>query len=76
MRFKKMSEFVKFAEEVIRETNKKSVVKIGNLEYDVVEVLKKVDPIAYRQILLDIADAEGIDLDELEQDEDFWSSLL
>jgi len=69
MRFKKISEFIEYANEVLRETNPE--VKIGNLTYDVVQVLKKVDPIAYRTILLDIADLEGIDLDELEDDEDF-----
>jgi len=69
MKFKKMSEFIEYANKILRETNKE--VKIGNLTYDVVQVLKKVDPIAYRTILLDIADAEGVDLDELEDDEDF-----
>jgi len=39
MRFTKMSEFIKYANEIIRETN--SEVKIGNLTYDVVQVLKK-----------------------------------
>ena len=66
---KKVSEFIEFAEEIIRETNEE--IKIGGLSYDVVYVLKKVDPIAYRQILLDIADSAGIDLGELEEDEDF-----
>jgi len=69
MKFTKVSEFIEYANEILRETNKE--VKIGNLTYDVVQVLKKVDPIAYRQILLDIADTENIDLDELEDDEDF-----
>jgi len=69
MRFEKMSEFVEYANEIIRETNDE--IKIGNLTYDVVQVLKEVDPTAYRCILLDIADAEGVDLDELEDDEDF-----
>jgi len=69
MRFTKVSEFLKFAEEIIREQNED--IKIYNLTYDVVNVLKKVDPVAYRQIILDIADAEGVDLDELEDDEDF-----
>ena len=69
MKFTKVSEFIEYANEILRETNKE--VKIGNLTYDVVQVLKKVDPIAYKQILLDIADAENIDLDELEDDEDF-----
>ena len=76
MRFKKMSEFVKFAEEVIRETNKKSVVKIAGIKFDVVDILKKLDPVAYRCTILDIADAENVDLDKLEEDEDFWSSLF
>ena len=69
MRFTKVSEFIEYANEIIRETNNE--IRIGNLTYDVVQVLKKVDPIVYRQILLDIADAENIDLDELEDDEDF-----
>lgn len=69
MRFTKISEFIEYANEILRETNPE--IKIGNLTYDVVDVLKKVDPTAYRTILLDIADAEGIDLDELEDDEDF-----
>lgn len=69
MRFTKVSKFIEYANEILRETNKE--VKIGNLTYDVVNVLKKVDPIAYRCFILDIADAEGIDLDELEDDEDF-----
>jgi len=69
MRFEKISEFIEYVNEILRETNEE--VKIGNLVYDVVQVLKKVDPVAYRCILLDIADAEGVDLDELEDDEDF-----
>jgi len=69
MRFTKVSEFIEYTNEILREAN--GEIKIGNLVYDVVNVLKKVDLIAYRQILLDIADAEGVDLDELEDDEDF-----
>ena len=46
MRFTKVSKFIEYANEILRETNKE--VKIGNLTYDVVNVLKKVDPIAYR----------------------------
>lgn len=69
MRFERVSEFIEYANEILRETN--SEIKIGNLTFDVVQVLKKVDPIAYRCFILDIADAEGIDLDELGDDEDF-----
>lgn len=32
------------------------------------EVLEELDPIAFRQGYLDYADAEGIDIDELEDD--------
>ena len=69
MRFTKVSEFIEYANEFLRETNED--IKIGNLTYDVVNVLKKVDPTAYRCFILDIADAENIDIDELEDDKDF-----
>lgn len=38
--------------------------------YDASRVLKAVDPIAYRVGFFDWADAEGIDTDDLEDDED------
>jgi hypothetical protein len=46
--------------------NELGTVKIGNLEYDSAMVLKQVDPIAYKEALLEYADAENIEIDELE----------
>lgn len=41
-------------------------VQIMGLEYTASDVLRKVDPTAYRCGLLDYADACGVDTDELE----------
>ena len=38
-------------------------VRIGNLEYDPVEVLKKLDPIAYWEAVNDYLDAYGVSYD-------------
>lgn len=42
------------------------MVGIGSLSYAPSQVLRAVDPIAYRTGLLDYVDAEGIDSDDLE----------
>lgn len=38
-------------------------VRIGNLEYDPVEVLQKLDPTAYREMVNDYLDAYGVSYD-------------
>jgi len=65
----KISELLEYVDEIINETNE--TIKIGNLTYLPSQVLKNTDPIAYRQIVLDIADNENIDIDKLIQDKKF-----
>ena len=45
-------------------------VEIGTLTYSAARVLREVDPIAYRVTFFEWADSEGIDTDDLEDDED------
>jgi hypothetical protein len=40
------------------------LITIGNLNYLPSDVLKAVDPIAYRQSLLDYLDSENLELEE------------
>jgi hypothetical protein len=65
----RISQLLKYVNEILDETNEE--IKIGNLTYLPSQVLKKVDPIAYRQTVLEIANAENIDIDELIDDENF-----
>ena len=66
---KTISELLDYVDEILNETNEE--IKIGNLTFLPSEVLKEIDPIAYRQAVLDIADCENIEIDELIKDEDF-----
>ena len=66
---KRVSELLEFADKTINETN--DLIKIETLTYEPAQLLKELDPIAYRQVVLDIADNYNINLDELEDDEDF-----
>jgi len=45
-------------------------IHIGNLTYTTSQVLKEVDPIAYREEFLNWLDAENLTTDEDEADED------
>lgn len=45
-------------------------IRIGTIEFQPSRVLEELDPIAFRCGFVDWADAEGIDTDELEDDED------
>ena len=60
---KTISELLDYVDEILNETNEE--IKIGNLTFLPSEVLKEIDPIAYRQAVLDIADCENIEIDEL-----------
>ena len=53
-------EAVKAFEEML---NKLYPVRVGQLKYDAAEVLKQVDPTAYRTALNDYLDAEGVEYD-------------
>jgi hypothetical protein len=69
MKIKKVSELLEMVNEIIDERNE--YIRIGFYSFRPSNVLKEMDPIAYRETVLDIADAEGIDIDELEEDIDF-----
>jgi len=58
-------------EEVNELLNENEEIKIGSLTFEAAEIVKKCDPIAYREIVLDYANSKGIDIDELIEDEDF-----
>ena len=66
---KRISELLDYVDEILNETNEK--IKIGNLTFEPAKIIKKLDPIAYRQIVLDIADSENIEIDNLIDDADF-----
>lgn len=61
-----MSELVEVYRDLVNEYE--STVVVQGMEFDPSEVLEKLDPIAFREGYLDYADAEGIDVDELEDD--------
>lgn len=69
---KKISELLREVDELL---NDGEDVRFGTgknaLSYTRAQVLKKTDPIAYRCAVLDYADAIGVDIDELEDDESF-----
>lgn len=62
----KMSELQEAYREFLNEVHPE--VTIAGCTFEPSEVLEKLDPIAFRQSYLDYADAEGIDIDELEDD--------
>jgi hypothetical protein len=62
----KMSELVDFVDEIIDDTN--GDVEIYGMTYNPSYILKECDPVAYRSILLDIADNNEIDVDDLVED--------
>lgn len=66
MNITKMSELVEVYRDLVNEYE--STVVVQGMEFDPSEVLEKLDPIAFREGYLDYADAEGIDVDELEDD--------
>lgn len=43
---------------------------LGDLSYPASLILKKVDPIAYHQEYLNYLDAEGLDEDDIDENED------
>ena len=49
--------------------NEQGPISIGTLEYDPAFVLKEVDPIAYREGLLDYANSLAEDISEGDKDE-------
>ena len=49
--------------------NEQGPIRIGTLEYDPAFVLKEVDPIAYREGLLDYANSLAEDISDDERDE-------
>ena len=69
MKITKMSEFIKFAEEVINKKN--NYVKIEGTRFSPVYILKKLDYRGYRAALLNIADKHKINLSKLEKDVNF-----
>lgn len=62
----KMSELQEAYRELLDECY--SAITIAGCTFEPSEVLEELDPIAFRQGYLDYADAEGIDVDELEGD--------
>ena len=67
-KMKRVSDLLNMVDEMLDEGKE---IKIGVFTYAPSQVLKEVDPIAYRETVLEIADAENIDIDELIQDADF-----
>ncbi|UGC97792.1 hypothetical protein pp309_000004 [Proteus phage 309] len=61
-----MSELLESYKELLDECY--SGITIAGCTFRPSRVLEKLDPIAFRQGYLDYADAEGIDVDELEDD--------
>ncbi len=68
----RMSELIRAFEEMIDEEGE---VKIANVSFYRSQILKELDPIAYKCSLYDYADAMGIDVDELENDIDIEEYL-
>jgi hypothetical protein len=60
-RWERRQELIDQFEEMLNESNEE--IHIGTLTYQASEVLKKTDPIAYREAYLEWLDSEGIDED-------------
>ncbi|QDH85404.1 hypothetical protein [Proteus phage vB_PmiP_RS1pmA] len=61
-----MSELLESYRELLDECY--SEITIAGCTFEPSRVLEELDPVAFRQGYLDYADAEGIDVDELEDD--------
>ena len=66
--YETMSEAIEAYDDLLDNTNEEAFV--WGYTYSPSRVLRELDPIAYRCVFADWADAEGIDTDELEDDAD------
>lgn len=67
--YETISETVDAYDDMLNETHE--TITLMGVEYYASDVLKKVDPIAYKCGWIDWCDAEGIDTDDLEDDHTF-----
>lgn len=61
-----MSEAIEAYEQMLNDVF--PVVEFGGLTWDPADVMREMDPIAYRSGFFDWADSEGIETDDLEDD--------